>query len=269
MGHGSEDDEEEEGSESVESDTSEEIEEEVEEEGHGEGIDSNEGEEDEEERGEGVEADDEEEEEDDEGVRRFKDCCELALFNDEQKQLLEEMQESLEAKEDEDIQTKKMLALSVSFILQSIKGLDKFTSVMVHFAAVMGINDEGTQLLLGDHCSFKFAGFIYCIRVLFLEHVLPTYTRTDMTAGDIDRFLEMRAKFLVVGGYNPTGELVKWLGYGKTMSMQKMNQPSITWSRSTESRPDKDVLYFYRKLLPISRFKYGIYNIIREVEDLL
>jgi len=90
---------------------------------------------------------------------------------------------------------------------------------MVYFAAVIGINDKGTRLLLGDKCSFKFAGFIYCIWVLFLEHVLPTHTRTEMTAADIDRFLEIQAKFLVVGGYNPTRELVKWLGYGKTISM--------------------------------------------------
>jgi superfamily II DNA or RNA helicase len=264
VGNGSEDDEEEEGSEGADSDAGEENEED------GEGVESDAGEENEEERSRGVETDDvEEEEEEDEEVRRLKDCCELALFNDEQKRLLADMQESLEAKEDEYLQRKKMMALSVSFIMQSIKGLDKFTSVMVHFAAVMGINDEGTMLLLGDHCSFKFAGFIYCIRVLFLEHVLPTDTRTEMTAGDIDRFLEMRAKFLVVGGYNPTGELVKWLGYGKTMSMQKINQPSITWSRSTESRPDKDILHFHGKPLPIRRFKCGIHDMIREVEDIL
>jgi hypothetical protein len=103
--------------------------------------------------------------------------------------------------------------------------------VIVHFGAVLGINEEGTNLLLGDRCSFKFAGFIYCIRVLFLEHVLPTSMRPEMTAQDIDHFLEMRAKFLVVGGYNLTGELIKWLGYGKIMSLQKINQPSITWTR--------------------------------------
>jgi hypothetical protein len=91
--------------------------------------------------------------------------------------------------------------------------------VIVHFTAVMGISNKGTNLLLGDRCSFKFAGFIYCIHVLFLEHVLPTSIRRDMTARDIDHFLDMRAKFLVVGGYNLTGELIKWLGYSNVMSL--------------------------------------------------
>lgn len=207
--------------------------------------------------------------EEDEEIRRFKDCCELAKFTDEQKRLLDEMQGSLDTKEGEDIQTQKMMALSVSLIFQSIKGLDRFDSVMVHFAAVMGISDEGTNLLLGDSCSFKFAGFIYCIRVLFLEHVLPTSMRREMTARDIDHFLDMRAKYLVVGGYNPTGELIKWLGYGKVMSLQKINQPSITWSRSTVSRPDGDILYFHGKPLPISRFKGAIHDMLCEAEDIL
>lgn len=137
----------------------------------------------------------EEDEEEDEDLRRLKDCCDLAKFTDEQKRVLDEMQESLDAKEGEETQTRKMMALSVSFIFQSIKGLDGFDSIMVHFGAVMGISEEGSNLLLGDQCSFKFAGFIYCIRVLFVEHVLPTSMRPEMTARDIDHFLDMRAKF--------------------------------------------------------------------------
>jgi hypothetical protein len=221
------------------------------------------------ERGDRVGAEDQQEEEEDEDVRRFKDCCELAKFTDEQKRLLDEMQESLDTKEGEETQTEKMMALSVSLIFQSIKGLDRFDSAMVHFGAVMGINEEGTNLLLGDRCSFKFAGFIYCIRVLFLEHVLPTSMRREMTARDIDHFLEMRAKYLVVGGYNPTGELIKWLGYGKIMSLQKINQPSITWTRSKENRPDGDILYFHGKPLPIRRFKTAVHDMIGEAEDIL
>ena len=162
--------------------------------------------------------------EEDEDIHRFKDCLELANFTNEQKRLIDEMQESLDT-EGEEAQIRKMMVMSVSFIFQSIKGLDRFDSVMVHFGAILGINEEGTNLLLGDRCSFKFAGFIYCIRVLFLEHVLPTSMRKDMTPQDLDRFLEMRAKYLVVGSYNPTGELIKWLSYGKVMKFAE-DQPA-------------------------------------------
>ena len=74
---------------------------------------------------------------------------------------------------------------------------------MVHFAAVLGIDEEGGRLRKGEECSFIMAGFLYCIRVLFVEYTLPAATRAEQTQVDIDRFLELRQKYLVVGGYYP------------------------------------------------------------------
>jgi hypothetical protein len=147
----------------------------------------------EEEEGEvaGANKEDVEGDEEDEEIRCMKDCCELANFNVEQKQLLQEMQDSLEAKESEATQLRKMIALSISFIIQSLKGFDRFYSPMVHFAVVMGIDEDGNRLYRGDEYSFKLAGFIYCIRVLFVEHTLPAENRAERTERDIDRFLEM------------------------------------------------------------------------------
>jgi hypothetical protein len=113
------------------------------------------------------------------------------------------------------------------------------------------------------------AGFMYCVRVLFIEHTLPVATRAEQTAEDIDQFLELCKKFLVVGSYSPCSFLIKMLGYGKTMSIQKINQPSIIWTRSESNRPDRDLFYFYNKPLSIKRFKDAIYNMIREAEDIL
>jgi len=54
----------------------------------------------------------------------MKDCCELIKFSPEQKQLLQDMLESLEAGEDKDTQVQKISALMMSMILQSLKGYD-------------------------------------------------------------------------------------------------------------------------------------------------
>jgi len=72
-----------------------------------------------------------------------------------------------------------MMALSVSFILQSLKGFNQFDSPMVHFAAVLGIDEEGVRLRKGKESSFIMAGFLYCIRVLFVEYTLPAATRAE------------------------------------------------------------------------------------------
>jgi hypothetical protein len=54
--------------------------------------------------GQGEEVEEEGPGEEDEDICRFKDCCKLAKFTDKQKRLLDKMQESLDAKEGEDIQ---------------------------------------------------------------------------------------------------------------------------------------------------------------------
>jgi len=199
----------------------------------------------------------------------MKDCCELTKLNSEQRELLEEMVEMLEVGENEDDQVGKMHAVFMSMILQDLKGLNRFDSPMVHFAAVLGIVEDENRLRRGDEYSYMLAGFMYCVRVLFVEHTLPAATRGEQTADDIDQFLQLRKKYLVVGSYSPCSFLIKMLGYGKTMSMQKINQPSITWTRSETNRPDGDILEFHGKPLPIKRFKDAIHDMIREAEDIL
>ena len=130
---------------------------------------------------------------------------------------------------------------------------------------MLGIDEEGSRLRKGKESSFIIAGFLYCIRVLFVEHTLLAATRAKQTKDDIDHFLELRKNYLVVGGYCPTRFIIKWLGYRKTISMQSGNSASVTWSRSG----DRETLYFYRKPLPMSQFKSAIYNMIRDAEDIL
>ncbi len=80
----------------------------------------------------------------------IKDCCELTKFSLEQKQLLQDVLESLESGEDEDTQVQKMSTLMMSMILQSLKGYDRFDSPMIHFAAVLGIVEDENRLRRGE-----------------------------------------------------------------------------------------------------------------------
>ncbi|KAF8846480.1 hypothetical protein BDZ45DRAFT_552726, partial [Acephala macrosclerotiorum] len=162
----------------------------------------------------------------------MKDCCELTKFSSEQKQLLQDMLESLESEENENTQVPKMSALIMSMILQSLKNCDRFDSPVIHFAAILRIVENENRLRRSNEYSYMLAGFMYCVRVLFVEHTLSVATRADQTAADIDRFLELRNKYLVVESYSPCSFLIKMLKYSKTMSIQKINQLSITWTRS-------------------------------------
>jgi hypothetical protein len=112
-----------------------------------------------------------------------------------------------------------MNALMMSMILQSLKGRNRFDSPIIHFAAVLSIIEDENRLRRSDEYLYMLAGFMYCVRVLFIEYTLPAAIRAEQTTEDIDRFLELRKKYLVVRSYSPCSFLIKMLGYSKTMSI--------------------------------------------------
>ena len=78
----------------------------------------------------------------------------------------------LRAREDKEEQVKKMLALSVLFILESLKRLNQFASLIVHFVAVLGIDKKSVWLCKREESLFIITGFLYYIRVMFVEYML-------------------------------------------------------------------------------------------------
>ena len=154
-------------------------------------------------------------------------------------------------------------------ILQSLKGYNRFKSLIIHFATILRIIEDENRLRQGDKYLYILASFIYCIQVLFVEYILLVTIRAEQIIEDIDWFLILRKKYLIVRSYNPYSFLIKILGYKKTISIQKINQLSITQTRLETSRPDGDILEFHRKLLLIKRFKDIIHNIIKEAKDIL
>ena len=194
---------------------------------------------------------------------KLKDSRELIKWHGEQKALLDKIWASLELDE-EKVQIQNMLALSMSFVTQDLKGFDHFDSPLVHFAGVLGIDEEMSRLRRGEHYSYMLAGFVYCIRVIFVEFTLPSARRVEQTGADIDRFLEMRLKYLIVGSYSPMSTLVRMLGYGKKITMEAGNAPTTSWSR-----PDKKILYYRGKPLPMEDLRSMVHDMIRDTEDIL
>ncbi|PVH68411.1 hypothetical protein DL98DRAFT_441263 [Cadophora sp. DSE1049] len=113
-------------------------------------------------------------------------------------------------------------------ILQSLKSYNRFNSPIIYFTAVLGIVENENRLKRSNKYLYILAGFIYYVRVLFVKYTLPAATRAEQTAEDIDRFFKLRKKYLVVRSYSLCSFLIKMLGYSKTISIQKINQPSIT-----------------------------------------
>ncbi|KAH8685354.1 hypothetical protein GQ44DRAFT_638907, partial [Phaeosphaeriaceae sp. PMI808] len=57
------------------------------------------------------------------------------------------------------------------FYIQEIEN-NPFTSGLIHFLAVLGINPKTQRLRLAQDYSYILAGIVYCIRVLSAEILL-------------------------------------------------------------------------------------------------
>jgi hypothetical protein len=51
----------------------------------------------------------------------------------------------------------------MSIIIQSLKGLNRFNSLIVHFTAVLGIIKDKNRLCYRDKYLYMLAGFIYYV----------------------------------------------------------------------------------------------------------
>jgi hypothetical protein len=54
---------------------------------------------------------------------------------------------------------------------------DTFKSAILHFLAILRINEEIRQLREANDFSYILAGIVYCIRVIAVEIILPLEER--------------------------------------------------------------------------------------------
>jgi hypothetical protein len=83
---------------------------------------------------------------------------------------------SLKSEDNKKKQTQNIIAVFMSIVIQSLKGLDRFNSPIVHFAAVLRIVKDKNCLRHKNKYSYMLAGFMYYVRVLFIKHTLPAAT---------------------------------------------------------------------------------------------
>ena len=75
-------------------------------------------------------------------------------------------------------QTNALLDSLASFVLTGY-GSDEFSSGLVQYLAVLGIDTQTNRLRTAKNFSYMLAGVVYCVRVLAAEKILPAAERND------------------------------------------------------------------------------------------
>ena len=156
----------------------------------------------------------------------------------------------------------QVLQLSASFIFQSISN-NPFDSGLVHFLAVLGIDEDLKRLRTANDFSFMLAGVVYCVRVLAVESLLPSAEREEQ--GDTERmgFLNKRKQFLADGSFSPMSTMISLLAYGKAIALNHNNPGSVFWSKA------KKPVYLHGRPIVIERFQRLVRDAVTEAERML
>ncbi|KAK5189319.1 hypothetical protein LTR47_011879 [Exophiala xenobiotica] len=150
------------------------------------------------------------------------------------------------------------------FIFHKIGG-EPFKSGLVHFAAVLGIDEENRRLREAVNFSYVVAGLVWSIRVLSVQVLLPAHRRQTQPDSHERRlkFQRNRREYLVDGSSTPMSEFINLLAYGKYIALNTSNAGSITWSR------DGEIIYFHGLSIPLNSFRSMVINNIEHAEELL
>ena len=112
----------------------------------------------------------------------MKNARELFCWKGRQKVLAMELWEALD-REEKEAQMEALVEVLASFIFEPV-GDRPFSSGLVHFLAVLGIDAEMDRLREAKHYSYMLAGVVYCVRVLGVEKLLPAARRDEQTDED-------------------------------------------------------------------------------------
>ena len=115
-----------------------------------------------------------------------------------------------------------LLNLLTSFFFTTT-GDKLFSSRLIYFLAVLGINSDTNRLRTAKNYSYMLAGVVYCMRVLSVEKLLLSACCDKQTNKDCERFLEHREKYLLNSLYSLISEALSLLAYSKYVALAASN----------------------------------------------
>jgi hypothetical protein len=115
-----------------------------------------------------------------------------------------------------------LLNLLILFFFTTI-GNKLFSSRLIYFLAVLGINSNTNRLRTAKNYLYMLAGVVYYIRVLSVEKLLLSACRDKQTNKDCKRFLEYREKYLLDSLYSLISKALSLLAYSKYVALAASN----------------------------------------------
>ena len=191
----------------------------------------------------------------------LRDAERLFPWHGDQLALAERLRKSIELRDPDGNQLELLISLCKAFIFQKLIK-DVYTSALVHFLSVLGINEEMGRLRTANDYSYMLAGMVYNIRVLAVESLLPSSCRASQGEAELDEFLEQRKASLADGSYGPMSTMISLLAYGKHIALNHGNAGMIDW-------PSEEVMTLHGQRIYMEKFRKMVHDVIDKAEHIL
>jgi hypothetical protein len=112
-----------------------------------------------------------------------------------------------------------------------------YMSPLLHFAAVLGINDETGDWTQAKYFTASLAGLVWCERVLMLEYIFDGQLEDpeEVTIDMMEQLKEDYRRWLADGTHTPFSIMVRWMSYGKSFRNKESGLPTVVWEKSEEA----------------------------------
>ncbi|KAL7755555.1 hypothetical protein ACKLNR_014653 [Fusarium oxysporum f. sp. zingiberi] len=146
-----------------------------------------------------------------------------------------------------------LFQLSMMFWTHQDPAGDMWSSVVIYYTAVMGIQRRSMSYYPAHSSTSGLAALMWIGRALFLECALPLYSYAtlayhwpsrDQYHSQPERLEVIRQRYLVRGCYTPFGELIELKAFAKSIVRQEGMPGNLSWApdgRSFVVGNDKEV----------------------------
>jgi len=196
-------------------------------------------------------------------LRAFE--SDLCRFNEQMREQLQEVLQSIHFDKPESVITKQLLELSISLITQS--DYDEEYSIIKYFSGILGYSAAEARWQTPKEYTPILARILFCMQVIGLEHSLPSAKRDTMDVQGHNaphiRLNHFRSKWLVEDEPTPFNTMHKLLNYGLTAAKDGFG---FHWIRIDA---EEKWLYYKGEKLSIPRLKEFQHIILRKAEEVL
>lgn len=192
----------------------------------------------------------------------YQDARRLFPWQEGQMEIVARLWEAIRTGQSARQKRKVLLEFLETVIFQYVRGTG-FSNVLLHFLAVLGINEQTRRLRAANDFSYMLGGVVYCVRLVAIEIIMPKESRRTESKADDKRFLKLRSKHLADGSFSAMAHMVSLLAYSKHIALNHTNAGAISWSR------DGREMQYRGQPISLVRFRILVDRVLEEAEGML